>query len=272
MARLCSNCGRKTHLFTRTKFKDGILCSKCLKTFSIPDTVGFRLWAKNNSYQAVTRYKQAANTSETKTNHINNKREIPNPKIDLSEIKRYLKEFPDCESKGDKRFNKRTGYPLAKQSSIERSRNALVDMLSLTSDNYYAEAHYSNKIAIDNYLLSIELPFFHAGIVAYKQGDWDIAEKLWLSVLDIRPTNVLRKLEIMYRKQQRYKDIVKLYKIAQPLVRQYDSLTGENTYKFYKTVAILNDEQHKKEDHSVGVIRYPSKIDSNYLRLLRTAR
>lgn len=272
MARLCSNCGRKTHLFTRTKFKDGILCSKCLKNFSIPDTVGFRLWAKNNSYQAVTRYKQVANTSEPKINRINNKREIPNPKIDLSEIERYLNEFPDCESKGDKRFNKRTGYPLAKQSSIERSRNEFIDMLSWTPDNYYAYAHYSNEMAIDNYLESIDAPFLIAGTIAYKQGDWDMAEKLWLSVLDIRPTNVLRKLEIMYRKQQRYKDIVRLYKIAQPLVRQYDSLTGENTYKFYKTIAILNEEEHRKEDRSVGVIRYPSKIDSNYIRLLQTAR
>ena len=145
-------------------------------------------------------------------------------------------------------------------------------MLSWTPDNYYAYAHYSNEIAIDDYLGSIDAPFLIAGTIAYKQGDWDIAEKWWLSVLDIRPTNVLRKLEIMYRKQQRYKDIVRLYKIAQPLVRQYDSLTGENTYKFYKTVAILNEEQHKKEDHSIGVIRYPSKIDSNYLRLLQTAR
>lgn len=213
-------------------------------------------------------------TQSAPTKNIQNAAQtsIPNPTVDLIELKQYLKQQPSFKNVGKKRINSRTGYPLAKQTSIDRSRKELIDMFSLPYVNYYEEARYGKTMAIGDYLLGIELPFLHAGIVAYKQGDWDLAEKWWLSVLDIRPTNVLHKLEVMYRKEQRYKDIVQLYKIAGPLVKKYDRLTNIDTYSTYESEAILKEEAHKKEDHSIGIKTYPSKVNVTYLHLLQTVK
>jgi tetratricopeptide (TPR) repeat protein len=204
---------------------------------------------------------------------------VPNPKTDFREIILYFDQPLDFELKEDVRVNKRTGYPLAKQTSIDRSRNEFKEVMSFPNNNYYEIAkgnseigiNGNSKMAIDDYLLSIELPFHQAGILAYKQGDWDLAEKWWLSVLDIRPTNVLHRLKVMYRKQHRYKDIVELYKIAEPLVKNYDFLTGENTYTImFEKDAVFTEEKHKYNDQSLGVTLYPSKIDQKYLKLLQS--
>lgn len=210
----------------------------------------------------------------TFTNRASNtpKMKKANPSIDLVEVKQYLKRNPAFHNEGKKRINNRTGYPLAKQTSIDRSKKDFAEMLSWPTNNYYDEAHYDSTMAIENYLLGIELPFLKAGTIAYKQGDWDLAERWWLSVLDIRPTNVLKRLEIMYRKQQRYKDIVKLYKIAGPLTKKYDSLTHSKLYSAYTNMAILEEEPHKKDDYSIGIKSYSSKIDNNYLQLLKSAK
>lgn len=209
--------------------------------------------------------------SQVKTERLtSNQRNVPNPPVDLKDIKDYLKTIPSFVAEGKKRINTRTGFPLAKQSSIDRSKAQLHETISFKSDNYYEEAGYSHWMAINDYLLGIELPYLDAGIVAYKQGDWDIAEMWWLSVLDIRPTNVTGKLEIMYRKQQRYKDIVTMYKKASVLAKKYDHLAHDNTYSSFKESAILEEENHKKPDRSVGVKDYPSKIDMDYVRLLQT--
>ena len=196
---------------------------------------------------------------------------IPNPRRHLKEIKNYLKTTPPFRVEGNKRVNERTGHPLAKQSSIDRSKEQLHETLSFKSDNYYEEACYSHSHAIDNYLLGIELPYLDAGIVAYKQGDWDLAEKWWLSVLDIRPTNVTKKLEIMYRKQHRYKDIVTMYKKANLFVRKYDQLVHVDTYSSFKNLTVLEEENHTKSDQSIGVKDYPSKVDMEYVHLLQSA-
>lgn len=200
-----------------------------------------------------------------------NKNVVHNPRRYLKEIKDYLKTTPSFRTEGKKRINTRTGYPLAKQSSIDRSKEQLSNVISFKADNYYEEAHYNHFQAIDNYLLGIELPYLHAGIVAYKQGNWDLAEKWWLSVLDIRPTNVTDKLETMYRKQQRYKDIVTMYNKASLFVKKYDQLVNDDTYSSFKDLAILKEENHKRPDQSVGVKSYPSKIDMEYVRLLQSA-
>lgn len=204
---------------------------------------------------------------------------VPNPKTDFREINLYFNQPLNFEYRDDIRINKRTDYPLAKQTSIERSRGEFKEVLSFPNNNYYEIAKGNSyigikgnsKMAIDDYLLSIELPFNQAGILAYKQGDWDLAEKWWLSVLDIRPTNVLHRLKVMYHKQHRYKDVVELYKIAEPLVKNYDFLTGENTYKImFAKDAVFTEEKHKYNDQSLGVTLYPSKIDQDYLKLLQS--
>ncbi|KRM81369.1 hypothetical protein FC35_GL000149 [Limosilactobacillus coleohominis DSM 14060] len=112
----------------------------------------------------------------------------------------------------------------------------------------------------------------YAGEVAYKQGDWDIAEKWWLSVLDIRPTNVTHKLEIMYRKQKRYKDIVDMYSLAAKHAAYYAKLTGQNMTKEIVSSRNLAGEEllnNLENDKSRGVIEYPTMINKKFINRLQ---
>ena len=195
----------------------------------------------------------------------------------FQEIKSYLKSDVPSKNENGKLVNSRTGYKLAKETSIERSENDLKQALEINRNNndFIELAKYDDSkatIAIDDYLSSICIPYYFGGVLAYKQGDWDLAEKWWLMVLDIHPTNSAKKLEIMYRKQKRYKDNVVMYEKAIEYSKRYDKLTNQHLTKHLaelKKACIAELNKKSKNDHSIGIQEYPGMIDFNFIDKLQ---
>lgn len=161
--------------------------------------------------------------NDNKTNSLNDNTHNVDP-----EIISYLNQKPAIIEQNGKEINKKTGNRVAKQSSIDASKNGLREMINWShKDNFYSA---------DDYFISIYLPYYDAGILAYKRGDWGKAEAWWLSVLNIKPEIVSQKLAILYRKQHRYKDVVDMYILAlkyanNPLLKMrqdyYDRLVND---------------------------------------------
>ncbi|MBM6754149.1 hypothetical protein H5993_05175 [Lactobacillus alvi] len=195
----------------------------------------------------------------------------------FQEIKSYLKSDVPSKKENGKLVNGRTGYKLAKETSIERSKNDLKQALEINRNNndFIEQAKYDDSkatIATDDYLSNICIPYYFGGVLAYKQGDWDLAEKWWLMVLDIRPTNSAKKLEIMYRKQKRYKDNVIMYEKAIEYSKRYDKLTNQHLTKHLaelKKTCSAELNKKSKNDHSIGIQEYPSMIDFNFIDKLQ---
>lgn len=190
------------------------------------------------------------------------------------DIYKYLHHHVNSIPKNNKLINSSTGYPLAKKSSISRTRDELEQILSYPEEDYIEMAKYDSdeKTTIDMYLTSIYLPYYFAGILAYKQGDWNKAEKWWLSVLNLKPFIVSNKLAIMYRKQHRYQDVLTMYQNAiqfanEPLLSisdgEYQQLADEMK-KAGETAA-----KHQNIDKSTGVQSYSNKADMKFMMKLK---
>ncbi|WP_076459435.1 tetratricopeptide repeat protein [Limosilactobacillus caccae] len=195
------------------------------------------------------------------------------PQRHYSELQHYISEKPEIIVKDKKIINVRTGYPLAKQSSIETSIMQFQENLTMPEQNYVEMAQYGYfDTAVENYFIATYLPYYFAGIVAYKRGDWDRAEAWWLSVLNLRPLTVSQKLAIMYRKQKRFEDVVRMYNWSlqfanEPLLRlredEYQQLIS-NLEKARKNAA-----KHKQIDCSLGLREYPNRADMAFIQYLK---
>lgn len=192
------------------------------------------------------------------------------------DIEQYLSKKVKTKTEGNKKINLRTGYPLAKSSAINKSIADAKALLSYPEDDYKEDAKYDKpgaKTTVSSYLLSIYLPYYFAGIAAYKNGDWDIAEKWWLSVLDIHCITPAQKLEIMYRKQKRYKDIAKMYEKAYAYSKYYLKVSGQDFTEELKELKNTAEEdalKHSTVDNSIGIIDYPSRINKSLIKVLQS--
>lgn len=190
------------------------------------------------------------------------------------DIYKYLHHHVNSISKNNKLINSSTGYPLAKKSSISRTRDELEQILGYPEEDYIETAKYDNdaKATIDIYLTSIYLPYYFAGVLAYKQGDWNKAEEWWLSVLNLKPFIVSNKLAIMYRKQHRYQDILTMYQYAiqfanEPLLSisdgEYQQLSDEMNKAEEGAI------KHQHNDKSTGVNSYPNRANMKFMMKLK---
>lgn len=189
----------------------------------------------------------------------------PTPKPIEKEVKidprilTYVEQKPEVITENGKRINKRTGYPLAKQSSIETSECRFEEVLNYP-DN-------SEPFDVDDYFIGVYLPYFFAGEIAYKRGDWDIAEAIWLSVLGLCPESVSGKLAIMYRKQHRYQDVADMYVKAINYADKFPRKVRDDYYQRMVSDLIHAGEKaelNQKKDKSVGLQDYESPADMEF--------
>lgn len=196
--------------------------------------------------------------SDNETNSSNDNAHNVDP-----EIISYLNQKPEIIEQNGKEINKNTGYKTAKQSSIAASEYDLREVINWgRKDDFYSA---------DDYFTSIYLPYYYAGILAYKRGNWDKAEAWWLSVLNLKPEVVSQKLAILYRKQHRYKDVVDMYILA----LKYANNSLLNMRKDYYE-RLVNDKdkagelllKHLNNDKSLGLKSYPNRADMEFAEKL----
>jgi hypothetical protein len=162
-----------------------------------------------------------------------------------------------------KNINVNTGWPMAKQSSIDREIINYKDILhfhpaekptiySTDSDEIkkmkfriYEESKRSDKF----------LPSYHEGLIAYKRGEWEQAERLWMSVIKFNPPIVAEKMAIMLRKEKRFKDEIAILKIGIKYSNESDFIDMTDnpmlTSRLAKAESFYNN--HKDQDNSKGI-------------------
>lgn len=135
----------------------------------------------------------------------------------------------------------------AKETSVNRTKDdlKLVEKLSVIN-------HPTTE---EDKVLDYCLRHYHQGLLYYKQGEWSNAEKQWLKILKKMPNHVGDCLDILYRKQRRYKNEIDMLKAAiiytkQTPVKEYQDSRSveyrlEKAKQFYK--------KHNNEDESLDI-------------------
>ncbi|MEK1351865.1 hypothetical protein HCZ84_08890 [Limosilactobacillus fermentum] len=199
-----------------------------------------------------------------------------------SEIKNYLQKHPESRIKRPNKktltINVSTGYPMASESSIKRTRDELKMRENLTpsqrkSDLLLAATEFGEngvKNSILNYGYDVIGTVGIQGELDYKTGEWDKAEKELISCLQINPNYVTR-LAIMYRKQRRYKDEINVlnYVIANWPLSPFNAYGG-NTTDFVVRLTKAKEylKKHKESDCSRGVNYVFLDYDADFLQQL----
>lgn len=200
------------------------------------------------------------NTTNTKPTAATKEIHKPSTKWELNPwITNYLDKDPVIFSKNGKRVNKRTGYVLASELSIETSKNDLFNAIS----KYKTGVSFKVKDNVFQELVSSV--YFRAGVLAYKRGDWDLAERAWLTIISLEPEKVSKRLSIMFRKQERYRDISDMY--AKAINACDGSLVSisDDSYQNMVSAFIKASEQavkKKESDRSRGVQEHPIPADT----------
>lgn len=183
-----------------------------------------------------------------------------------------------------KEINVRTGYPIATQKSINSTRQALIDSAkNNTFDKNEALAMARSSVnengaltMVSSYRYFLYDEIFLKGELAYKYGDWDEAEKLWLTILEISPTQVCEKLSIMYRKQKRYSDEIYILQNGINLWKNsifnvYNGSTEDLEVRLKKASTLYT--KHTASDKSTGIdipnASYDHKFVSELVDLAR---
>jgi hypothetical protein len=198
-------------------------------------------------------------------------------------VKKYLKNHPEEYKSSDKThnrtFNANTDNPVAKKSSIERTRQQLDSIPNIDQDISNskkrtllesAQQFGTNgaRMSLERYGHSLYIYNFTLGEQLYKQGDWDKAEQTWLPLLVFNPS-VAENIAKLYRKQHRYKDEIHLLELA---IKEWIH-SPFNTY--HSSPQELNDrlqkakfKTHKQEDKSKGFIYKPKYYDKEFANSL----
>ncbi|UXC64326.1 TerB N-terminal domain-containing protein [Ligilactobacillus agilis] len=178
-----------------------------------------------------------------------------------------------------KEINVRTGYPVATQNSINNTKQALTDSTkNNTFDKNKALSIARSSVnkngalnMLERYRFFLYDETFLKGELAYKYGDWDEAEKLWLTLVELSPTQVCEKLSIMYRKQKRYSDEVYILQNGIDLWKDsifnvYNGSTEDLEVRLKKASTFYT--KHTASDKSTGITIPNTKYDYQFVTTL----
>ncbi|MFY0445915.1 hypothetical protein ACOMNI_06155 [Lactobacillus gasseri] len=108
---------------------------------------------------------------------------------------------------GKKRVNVETGYPVSTDKQIVSTYDSLILIQDKSQSNPELLKYMDPGTLQKDMLLDYILPRFEKGLLSYRLGQWDKAEKEWLKLIYLMP-HAIDKLGILYRKEKRYYDIV----------------------------------------------------------------
>lgn len=108
---------------------------------------------------------------------------------------------------GKKRLNAKTGHPVSTDKQIISAYEALLSIQDKPQNDPEALKYMDPETLQQDMLLDYILPRFYKGLLFYRSGQWNEAEKEWLKLIYLMPY-AIDKLAILYRKEKRYYDIV----------------------------------------------------------------
>lgn len=195
---------------------------------------------------------------------------LPSP-VNYDDVMYYLNNGPSIMTlEHGNHINSRTGNPVLSAQSIEQTK----EKIQRFGHQQKTFRHLANLSLIDpqqalkQYCDTVATPFFEGGLLAYQQGDYDLAEEWWLSVIDLMPFEASRRLATLYRKQHRFKDISDMYAIAiNDADKAYIHLRPKQSEQMVAKFVSASQKAlaKKKTDKSKGVKTYPSLIDLKFV-------
>ena len=169
---------------------------------------------------------------------------------------KHVKTKSSSINKSVKNINVSTGWPMAKQSSIDREIINYKEILRFSKTEkpviYDTDSDEIKKSKLRFYEeqkdLEKFLPAYQRGLIAYKRGEWEKAEKLWMPLMEFNPSVITEKMAIMLRKEKRFKDEIYVIKLGIKYLNKDDSKLVDRLSKaetFYSN--------HKDQDESKGI-------------------
>lgn len=200
------------------------------------------------------------------------KGDIKTSKLKATIVNNNIRKNRRTTSKSNKRkviLNERTGYPMSTKKSIDAALSDYEECIKTIQYNrnhpYEPDFEFLSTIYssddIQNFRRNkIEREYrftymvgYSKGVYLYKKGEWDKAEKEWLSIFNLASKITSEKLAIMYHKENRLQDEIKIVKLG---------IMKANKLEFYPSIDNLKKrlaraekyyERHWHDDVSKGI-------------------
>lgn len=171
------------------------------------------------------------------------------------EIKRAVESKKDKSKKKiakPKRINSKTGYPMSTDKQIRNATEQLKLTRKFLKNNQISS--YSSKSSqekMEDLVWNNSAEKMDSADLEYKKGEWDKAEKLWLTCVAIN-YRAANRLRIMYQKEHRFNDAVQIidFAVDSPVLRKINNDSYITDLKKKLETAEQKSMKHENEDQS----------------------
>lgn len=177
------------------------------------------------------------------------------------QVKRFLEIKRAVESKKDKskkkiakpkRINSKTGYPMSTDKQIRNATEQLKltrKFLKINQISSYSSRSSQEKM--EDLVWNNSAEKMDSADLEYKKGEWDKAEKLWLTCVAIN-YRAANRLRIMYQKEHRFNDAVQIidFAVDSPVLRKINNDSYITDFKNKLETAEQKSMKHENEDQS----------------------
>ena len=171
------------------------------------------------------------------------------------EIKRAVESKKDKSKKRiakPKRINSKTGYPMSTDKQIKNATEQLkLTRKFLKINRISSYSSRSSQEKMEDLVWNNSAEKMDSADLEYKKGEWDKAEKLWLTCVAIN-YRAANRLRIMYQKEHRFNDAVQIidFAIDSPVLRKVNNDSYVTDFKKKLETAEQKSMKHENEDQS----------------------
>lgn len=190
------------------------------------------------------------------------------------EIKRAVESKKDKSKKKiakPKRINSKTGYPMSTDKQIRNATEQLKLTRKFLKNNHISSySSRSSQEKMEDLVWNNSAEKMDSADLEYKKGEWDKAEKLWLTCVAIN-YRAANRLRIMYQKEHRFNDAVQIidFAVDSPVLRKINNDSYITDFKNKLETAEQKSMKHENEDQSKLSEEDLKKLnrDSNVIKL-----
>lgn len=171
------------------------------------------------------------------------------------EIKRAVESKKDKSKKKiakPKRINFKTGYPMSTDKQIRNATEQLKLTRKFLKNNHISSySSRSSQEKMEDLVWNNSAEKMDSADLEYKKGEWDKAEKLWLTCVAIN-YRAANRLRIMYQKEHRFNDAVQIidFAVDSPVLRKINNDSYITDFKNKLETAEQKSMKHENEDQS----------------------
>ena len=171
------------------------------------------------------------------------------------EIKRAVESKKDKSKKKiakPKRINSKTGYPMSTDKQIRNATEQLKLTRKFLKNNQISSySSRSSQEKMEDLFWNNSAEKMDSADLEYKKGEWDKAEKLWLTCVAIN-YRAANRLRIMYQKEHRFNDAVQIidFAVDSPVLRKINNDSYITDFKKKLETAEQKSMKHENEDQS----------------------